>query len=65
VEDKKGISRKEGGKGKRRNSENGAKDGYEVLLGESNCKVNGGISLSTKVERWSPSESCMPEVVAL
>jgi hypothetical protein len=41
------------------------KGDYEVLFGESNCKENGGISLPTKVERWSPSKSCRPEVIAL
>jgi len=39
------------------------KDDYEVLFGELNCKENSGISLPTKVKRWSLSKSCGPEVV--
>jgi hypothetical protein len=34
-------------------------------VGESNCKENGGISLPTRVERWSPSKCCRLEVVVL
>jgi hypothetical protein len=41
------------------------KDDYKVLFGESNCKENSGISLPTKVERWSPLKSCRLEGVAL
>lgn len=60
---KRSTSRK---KGRGRKEEKGnlrteRKDGHEALLGESNYKENGGISLPTRVERWSPSKICRPE----
>jgi hypothetical protein len=50
--------RKEGNKEEEGNLRTERKDGYGALVGESNCKENGGISLPTRVERWPPSKCC-------
>jgi hypothetical protein len=66
MEDKKESREREGEEGGRERKgilRTERKDGYEVLLGESNCKEKRGISLPTKVERWSPSKSCRPVVL--
>jgi hypothetical protein len=41
----------EGGRERRGILRTERKDDYKILLGESNCKENGRISLPTKVER--------------
>jgi hypothetical protein len=68
---KRTISRKKGRieEGERKEEEGNLrterKDGDDALVGESNCKENGGVSQPTRVKRWSPSRCCRPEVVAL
>ena len=56
--------RKEGRKEEKGNLRTERKDDYKVLFRESNYKENSGISLSTKVKRWSLLKSCGPKVVA-
>jgi hypothetical protein len=57
--------RESGKKEEKGNLRTQRKDRYGILLGKSNYKENGGLSLLTRVERYSPSKSYKPEVVTL